>query len=302
MKQIRMLCLVGLGTFPAMLGGCGTTAPIGTPPLSSLGAPSSSATPSTRRDLLYATAGDSQMFIYTYPRLKRLFVLYPAVQPETECSDRRGDVFVATGDGLMEYRHAGVSPIATIGIESEGCSVDPVTGNLAVVQYGYGIRIFRPTKTGWHLPVTRTPPFQATSCAYDDHGNLFADGSTGSTGYLELAEMPKGTRTFASINVDQPVSAAGSVQWDGKHLAVTDSDASPPIIYRYSIGGSAAALAGTTKLSGATEVGETWIFNGHVVAAVYSSSRGVGIWKYPGGGSPVNTISLDVAGGVTISI
>jgi hypothetical protein len=244
----------------------------------------------------------SQMFIYTYPRLKRLFVLYPAVQPENECSDRRGDVFVATGDGLMEYQHAGVSPIATIGIESEGCSVDPVTGNLAVVQYGYGIRIFRPRKLGWHLPVTRTPPFQAMSCAYDDHGNLFADGSTGSTGYLELAEMPKGTKTFVSINVNQPVSAAGSVQWDGKHLAVTDSDASPPIIYRYSISGSAATLVGTTKLSGATEVGETWIFNGHVIAAVYSSNSGVGIWKYPGGGSPVNTISIDVAGGVTISI
>jgi hypothetical protein len=239
------------------------------------------------------------MFIYTFPRLKRLFVLYPGIQPESECSDQRGDVFVATGDGLLEYRHGGVSPIATIGIGSEACSVDPVTGDLAVAQYGYGVRIFRPTKQGWHLPATRTPPFQPTSCAYDANGNLFVDGSTG--GDLELAELVKGTKNFASIEVSQTINAAGTIQWDGRHLAVT-SQANPPLIYRYSISGSAATLIGTTKLSRATRVAETWIFDGYVFGAVDYYNLGVDMWKYPGGGSPVKTLSIDVAGGVTISI
>jgi hypothetical protein len=219
-------------------------------------------------------------------------VLYPGIQPESECSDQRGDVFVATGDGLLEYRHGGVSPIATIGIESEACSVDPVTGDLAVVQYGYGIRIFRPTKQGWHLPATRTPPFQPTSGAYDANGNLFVDGST--DGALELAELVKGAKNFTSIEVSQTVNAAGSIQWDGRHLAVTDAQANPPLIYRYSISGSAATLIGTTKLSGATRVAETWIFDSYVFGAVDYYNLGVDMWRYPGGGSPSPAASRSV--------
>ncbi len=239
------------------------------------------------------------MLIYAYPQLKLRFDLSPGIQPELECSDRQGDVFVFTGDGLMEYRHGGVSPIATIGIEGGACSVDPVTGNLAVSEE-YEILIFRHTKRGWHLPATRTPPFQPASCAYDDQGNLFVDGAT--SGDLELAELPKGTKTFTSIGVNQPFKAAGSVQWDGAYLAVTDATAKPPVIYRYSISGSAATLAGKTKLKGVTRVAETWIFNHHVIAAVDSDYFGVYIWKYPHGGSSVKTISIDVAGGVTVSI
>jgi hypothetical protein len=125
---------------------------------------------------------------------------------------------------------------------------------------------------------------------------------TPSGGGLELAELPKGSKTFTSIEVNQPVKAAGSIQWDGRHVAVTDSAARPPIIYRYSISGSAATLAGRTKLSEATGVDETWIFGSHVFGAVDYNNLGVDMWKYPGGGSPVKTISLDVAGGVTVSI
>lgn len=299
MKPIAIACVTGLVAFSALLWGCATNnLPVNGPARATLG-PLPKAAVSPQRDLLYATAGDSQIFIYSYPRLKHVFTLQPATGTASECSDRAGNVFVATSDGLLEYRHGGVSPIATIGLESDACSVDPVSGDLAVVQYGYGIRIFRPTKNGWHLPATRTPAFQAASCGYDNRGNLFVDGASGN---LELAELPKGAKTFVSISVDQPVYAAGSVQWDGAHLAVTDSEANPTTIYRYSISGSAATLAGTTKLSGSTRAGETWIFKGRVMAAIFSSGHGVGVWKYPAGGPAITTIPIDAAGGVTISI
>ena len=138
MKRTQILCLASLGAFSTILDGCGssTTLP-NTSAWFSLSAPSSSTGRSPRRPLLYATMGDSQMLVYLYPQLKQRFDLSPGVQPELECSDRQGDVFVFTLDGLMEYRHAGVSPIATIGIEGEACSVDPVTGNLAVADYRY---------------------------------------------------------------------------------------------------------------------------------------------------------------------
>ena len=301
MKRIEIRHLSWLAAIPALFSGCGnSTLPVNTSALSSLSALSLGLPRLARQALLYATSGDSQMLIYTYPRLKQRFDLSPGIEPGSECSDRYGDVFVATGDGLMEYQHGAVSPIATIGIESQGCSVDPVTGKLAVVS-GYGILIFRYTKVGWHLPAVRTPPFRAMSCAYDDQGNLFVDGLVQSSPTLQLAELPMGSKTFASFDVNQQVHAAGSVQWDGAHIAVTDSKATPTIIYRYSISGSSATLVGKTKLKGGAEVGETWIYKGHVIAAVFSHNQGVSIWKYPAGGPAISTIPLEPAGGVTIS-
>jgi hypothetical protein len=290
-------------TLAALLSGCGSSGlPVNTAALSVLSAPLSTAARSGRRDLLYATSGDSQMVIYTYPQLKERFDLVPAIAPVSECSDRKGDVFVATGDGLLEYQHGAVSPIATIGVVSQGCSIDPVTGDLAVVQYDVGILLFRFTRVGWHLPALRVPPFAATSCTYDDQGNLFVDGAAQSNSVLELAELPKGSKTFTSFSVSQRVHVAGFVQWDGAHLAVTDSRAKPTVIYRYSISGGSATLVGKAKLQGSSEVGETWIYKGRVIAAVFSYPSGIGIWKYPGGGSAISTIPVEPAGGVTISI
>ena len=298
MKQIGTVCLAGLSAFSAILGGCGdSTTPLNTSQLFSPSADSSPAMAKAQRPLLYATAGDSQMLVYLYPHLKQRFDLSPGAQPERECSDRQGDVFVFTLDGLVEYHHGGVSPVTTIDVEGESCSVDPVTGDLAVTEeYESEILIFRDTKLGWHLPATRTVSFQPASCAYDDQGNLYVDATLG--GKLALAELPKGMKTFTSIEVNQPFKLAGSVQWDGAYLAVTQS-ANPPAIYRYLINGTAATLAGKTSLKGANILAETWIFSRHVVAAADS---GIYIWKYPQGGSFVKTIAIETAGGVTVSI
>src|SRR5262249_38235435 len=55
------------------------------------------------------------------------------------CVDARGNVFITNTDSILEYTHGGSSPIATLslpGDQARGCSVDPVSGNLAVVYSG----------------------------------------------------------------------------------------------------------------------------------------------------------------------
>jgi hypothetical protein len=56
-----------------------------------------------------------------------------------DCSNRTGDVFVPNNTEVFEYAHGGTSPIATLslpGNSGAACSIDPSTGNLAVVFSG----------------------------------------------------------------------------------------------------------------------------------------------------------------------
>ena len=58
-----------------------------------------------------------------------------------DCTDANGNVFISNDDNVFEYAHGGTEPIATLdlpGSNAIGCSVDPTTGNLAVVFSGSG--------------------------------------------------------------------------------------------------------------------------------------------------------------------
>ena len=57
--------------------------------------------------------------------------------PDGICSDKKGDIWVANNlaADVVEYKHGGTSPKATLSdpnVYPVGCSVDPMTGNLAV--------------------------------------------------------------------------------------------------------------------------------------------------------------------------
>jgi hypothetical protein len=64
--------------------------------------------------------------------------------PATVCSDKNGNVYIGDFDTwtIYEYAHGGTTPIKTLDnnlSDATGCSVDPTTGNLAVVNYSSGI-------------------------------------------------------------------------------------------------------------------------------------------------------------------
>jgi len=131
-------------------------------------------------DLLYVADSTGFVCAFTYPKGKQVGQLGVDASGGL-CSDKEGNVFVTDlpGEEVVEYAHGGTEPIATLfpDVEPNGCSVDPVTGNLATVNRDgsykseSSVSIFEgasgnPTKYN-------DPELGGLTCSYDDQGNLF---------------------------------------------------------------------------------------------------------------------------------
>lgn len=255
-------------------------------------------------DLLYVTNAYT-VTVYSYPKGKLVGTLRHFLRPLGECSDQAGDVFIANGEGqVFEYAHGGKEPIATLtlsGYAPGSCAVDPTTGNLAVTwetdSQGY-VAVY-PHGSG-------TPTLYSNGNmlfnwpGYDPAGNLYVDGVPNDGNAFLFAELPKGGGSFTNITLDQYIGYAGPVQWDGKYVAVTDTN----VIYRFSIAGSSGTLKGTVNLGSAQSLYGTWIGGKKVIGSDELEPDTTFYWHYPAGGPPIKGLQLKGIGapvGVTIS-
>lgn len=252
-----------------------------------------------RRTLLYVSTLSSDTYVYTYRKGKLRSILTTLFNTNGLCSDARGDVFLSSAT-IYEYHHGQDVPVAELSNPFGAplaCSVDPITGKLAVVS-GRGLAIYKPmTRYRWRLPKLYTPSTTLAGGGYDAMGNLFVDGEVNSS-QLFLAELPKGSKTFENIMPDVSITIPGTVQWDGQYLAVGDEHNS--LIHRFAISGSAATQVGSLTLSGASNIGQFWIQHNTVIGPDISNNA-VGFWHYPGGGTAVKSIPVDEPYGATIS-
>ena len=203
-------CLFGISAATAMLAGCGGSQP----PIGAPGAVPQSHAIVTHADrgtswmlsdakgenLLYVADAGVGVIVYSYrpSRIKYVGLLtVPRPAKASVSIRRRISSSRARSNAIFEYAHGGSTPIAILG-DPDGapvnCSIDPTTGNLAVVGYPYeghsdGVAIYKKARG--------RPTFYADSgfgdyeCGYDDKGNLFIDGYVYS-GHLNFAELPKG--------------------------------------------------------------------------------------------------------------
>ncbi|HEY2474355.1 MAG TPA: hypothetical protein VGI19_06080 [Candidatus Cybelea sp.] len=201
-----------------------------------------------------------------------------------------------------------MNPIASLSDAGElpyACSVDPITGDLAVSnEYSNqglpgSVSIW---KKGTGTPATYIDPAIGIVlwCGYDNKGNLFLDGippgGYGASGFA-LGELPKGIKTFTNITVPK-IKFGGNIQWDGSSLTIGDPAYKiGSAIYRVTISGSKATLTGLTVLRGSHEVFGSWIDGGTVIGPddEYRLST-VQLWKYPAGGRPTATLSKGTYG------
>jgi hypothetical protein len=251
------------------------------------------------RSLLYLTSSSS-VNVYTFPRGKLLGSL---VVGGSLCSDKFGNIVVAGAAGVSQvwvYPHGSNKPVANMynPYDSGGCSVDPSSESIAIAGGFSGSVVVWPynPKRGWRLAHEYNDPNMLLSAysAYDPQGNLFLDGQDSNRLFM-LAELPKGSLTFTTINLNRVVHAPGSLQWLGKYLAVEDagkSGSSPAVIYRFAINGSSGNRVSTTTLTSSRASAQFLIHN-HTVIGPFSSSSasGLGFWRFPEGGAPVRTIS-----------
>ncbi len=201
---------------------------------------------------------------------------------------------VAAYNQITEYK-VPQKPLKTLSISyssigsPSSCAMDS-SGDLAVgILYGKGggdVVIFK--NASGSGTVYTTPMDEEFFDGYDNQGNLFADGFSGDRSGFVLAELPKGSTKFEKVTTSNTVEFPGSVQWDGKYMAVTDQDANA--IYQYTISGAKATLEGTVALSGSSDCAQNWIAKNVVFCADAGNEDGE-VFSYPGGGSPLAVFS-----------
>jgi hypothetical protein len=197
---------------------------------------------------------------------------------------------VAGYNQIEEFKVRKDTPIKTLSVTRDvfptSCAMDG-SGDLAVGNYDGGqVYIFK--KASGTPTIYNTPLDEEFFDGYDPNGDLFADGFTGDRSGFELIELPKGSSTFEKITTNNTVNFPGSVQWDGKYLAVTDQTADE--IYEYTVSGTTATLEGTVSLSGVNDCAQTWIAKGVVFCGDAGNNNG-SVYKYPAGGSAIAILS-----------
>jgi hypothetical protein len=313
MTAIFALRRLGVCATVTMLAGCGVSqTPVGNAmpqisPITDAALHRSWMIPGAARgDLLYAAGNEGAVYLFTYPGGKLVGTL-SSVTPSGMCSDANGNVWITNydADKVVEYAHGGSTPIKTLHTRfqsPQACSVDPTTGNLATVGLN-GISIFAGAK---RHRVRYFPPEEVVSCGYDNSGNLFFDGWVTSgyvtpgyvTPYVGLGELRKGATKVKQIALPFQLSGTGNVQWDGKYITISGSNAETSGIFRFNIRGDRAVAKPFVELGDMQKVRASWI-QGSTVVATTSSGTGypnILIYKYPNGGDPIKMIGDSQAG------
>jgi hypothetical protein len=301
-------------TAVAMLAGCGAPSlmPQSSATAAHVGRSKSWMLPEAKReDLLYVASGCPETCIFSYPGAKIVGRL--DVPAYGLCSNNNGDVFFPSGGFIYEYAHGGTKPIKTLKDATEnanGCSVDPTTGNLAVINEmayysGAGsVAIYKGTR----LERTYYDPdiYFMEFCTFDDKGNLFVDGINDNSNGFVLAELTKNGRQFKNISVDAPISAAGGLQWNRNRLVIGSAGASisgESTLYKLAIHGSSAKMVGSISLDDSVGLGPFRIQGDTLIGSDDSRNSSVQFWKYPAGGESFKSLTdFPLSGGVTISL
>jgi len=284
----------------ALLTACGASPP-------PIGASSTATLPLIKAgDLLYVSQLGHSLHtnIYAYPKPRLVSRL--GAGGFGLCSDAAGDVFLSGSYGTAEYAHGGATQLAYIGApigNAYSCSVDPVTGKLAIIvtsETKSEVTIYK-QESGhqWGLGSAFSSKEPLSACSYDSAGNLFVGGFAGPSEF-KLIELPKGASKFETITLDTDVSPQGDVQWDGTYLAI--GEYSNATIHRFEIQGTKGTQIGTVSLSGAAYIRQFWIQDGVVIGPQLLDNR-IGFWSYPQGGAPLKMIKDGLGGsGVTVSL
>ena len=334
------------GVAAALLAGCGGSQP----PIGAAGAMAQTSSLTAHADrgeswmdsntstqnLLYLSAGYSEygfVNVYSYPNGRLVGQLKGLNEPLGECVDASSNVFVISyanpsfsSSTIYEYAHGGVSPVATLNDPGVGisCSVDPTTGNLAVgnssnpYYKGQGSVAVFSSAQGRPTMYYSSAFSRFGGCGYDTGGGLYLQGWLPNN-QIELAKLPKGSKSIATINLDTQIHVRSywvpSVQWDGSHMTISSFPAHGSggdlLVYRLAFSGSDATVIGTTRLLSPKHVGhagQSWIYGTAIVGVESSGNFGkVSYWNYPRGGKPTYMIkkAVDLSHGspwgVTIS-
>jgi hypothetical protein len=255
-----------------------------------------------RKDLVYVSAGSS-VLVYEYGMKTELFKLPDFTDARGSCSDANGNVYVTNfgAADILEFRHGASKPTRIL-LDPEAypvdCSVDPKTGDLAVLNE-YGKIESTPGDLAVYANAKGKPKIYKDSsfteliaCGYDGNGDLIVSGYSGNS--LIFAILPAGGTSLQAFSppLGYQYDGPAYIRWDGKYLVIEFRDYNDGFIFvRYTISDGSAREEGTTTVEltgvnsgpfwvGKTGTGQRQAANAVVVA---TADYGVYIWSYPQG-------------------
>ncbi len=257
------------------------------------------------RSLLYVSdAGTGDVNVYSYPgRAKKVGTLTGFNEPEGLCADTNGNVFIDNNyeSTIIEYKSGATIPTQKLSDPGQypvGCSVNPMTGDLAVSNIisasdGPGsVSVF--AKAHGKPKVYRDASFgRVFFLGYDNKGILWLDGTTStSNNTFVYASMNSKGQFKNGMVTGGVVYFPGQVQYDGKQIALGDQS------YQGSVGGGIYRMNGfkitaSCPLTGTADTAQWWIDGSTVVAPNYyfpSGQSDVLYFPYPKGGTATKTI------------
>jgi hypothetical protein len=254
--------------------------------------------------------GTSEVYIYDLPKLKLVEIVTGFTQPQGECNDNKGDVWVTDGSGKTIYKleHSGkvLQTLSdTYGVP-DGCAWDPKTGNLAVFNLlgtnsQSGAVLVYHKAYGTPNVYTNPKQYYYNFGGYDSSGNLFFDGRSVQNKFM-LSELPVNANQAKSITVSgAKIYNPGMVEWQTtghKQLVVGDQNCgnkTMSCVFRLRIVNGVALVEAETQLwnSSGGEIcdliqGALW--GRRIVGSDFnfctSGTSATYLWPYPPGGPP----------------
>ncbi len=258
--------------------------------------------------LLYVSdLGNFDVRVFTYPALKPAGKLTGFVQPQGECVDRAGNVWIANTEGmdLREYAHGGTTEIARVSDVlgyPAGCAVDPKSGNLAVTNIenfsgNANVLVYKRAR-GTPAVYGNATLSSFYFAAYDPQGNLYVSARS-SPSTFSLGVLARGAHSIALVTVSGgTIYFPGTVAWSGSELVLGDqrcNNTASSCLYRLTVTGKTARIAGATSLGGACDVAQAWVGVSRVAGGDYSNCSHQGssadLWPYPAGGKPTARVT-----------
>jgi hypothetical protein len=248
------------------------------------------------------------VYVYSVPSLKPVGKLTGFLEPEGECSDAHGNVWIAnTGNQqMLEFKPGGKSAIDTLADPlgyPVGCAIDAVTGNLAVanifgVSGAGGILVYKHA-SGTPDLYANPNQFYYYFDGYDAKGNLYASGMTSKNVYA-LSALRLGEKTMASLSIrGGKLYFPGTVLWNGPALVLGDQQCSggtSSCLYEASVSGTTVSVTKKIPLADSCDVAQValhgkQLFGGDYESCTHVKSSSIDRWTYPAGGKPTESVT-----------
>ena len=270
--------------------------------------------------LLYVSdLGTFDVDVYVLPSRKRSGKLTGFDEPQGECTDPKGNVWVTNTGAfqVVKYAHAGTKPIAILNDPlgyPVGCAIDPASGNLAVANLkglsGAGVVLVYERARGTPAAFANPKQYSYYFAAYDAKGDLYVSGATGPklNSYM-LSVLPHHSTSMSTVAISGgKLYFPGTVAWVGSTLVLGDQKCrnhATSCFYELKVSGKKAKIAHTTPLTDACDVAQAWVGKKHIAGGDYRYCGGpssADIWPYPSGGAPSAKVTgLQIPFGTALS-